>query len=182
MNPEAHRDYLPTSGGTWLLPLQVGGGLSVAFLLCLVVELGHFQWFQASTLLLASASACFLLVKTGPAMDLLHPVRVFGSLWCFCLSLASMRLIPVISDWNFLMWSCVITGLVSFVAGFTLARGLWSARNTRSKVETSDQGLQNYSLPSRKALVVAALCVATGFIVLAYEYHLIGGIPLLPKT
>jgi oligosaccharide repeat unit polymerase len=93
-----------------------------------------------------------------------------------------MRLIPVISDWNFLMWSCVITGLVSFVAGFTLARGLWSARNTRSKVETLDQGLQNYSLPSRKALIVAALCIATGFIVLAYEYHLIGGIPLFAEN
>jgi hypothetical protein len=38
-----------------------------------------------------------------------------------------MRVLPVLSDWKPMMWSCVLSALVSFVLGFWLAKlvGRW---------------------------------------------------------
>lgn len=171
--------YLRT---VYIWPLKVGAGLIVILVLCLLIGLGEIHWFRPSTIFLAVASMCFLLVKTGPTYDLLHPVRVFGSLWCFCLSLASMRLLPIISDWNFLMWSCVTTGLVSFTIGFRLAKSLRPGLATESRFGIPEERFQSTFLPNRKTLTLAAICIALGTAVLAYEFYLIGGIPLFAEN
>jgi oligosaccharide repeat unit polymerase len=165
---------------TW--PLKVGAAVVVVLASCLLIALESPSWFRASTLVLAIASSCFLVVKTGRTFDLLHPIRVFGSLWCACLSLATMRLLPIISDWNFLMWTCVTIGLISFVVGFGFARLMRSGRKALSGFENAGETLQRALLPDRKTLVVAAVCIVTGMAVLAYEYHLIGGIPILAEN
>jgi oligosaccharide repeat unit polymerase len=169
----------PGLQGVWLSAIQLMAGTCAVLVLCILIELGDFRWFRPSTLVLAMASICFLLVKTGSHFDLLHPVRIFGSLWCFCLSLASMRLLPIISDWNFLMWSCVTTGLISFMAGFWLAERSWRGNRNVSELVTPEEKFGSIEMPTRRTLITAGLCIATGVAVLTYEYYLIGGIPIL---
>src|SRR5713101_7628213 len=123
MNAEIEKQYsapmMPLDAGPPLLKVMLA--LISLVILCLLTALTVLPSFRLSTLLLAIASASFMLAKGRGTPDLLHPVRIFGALWCFCLALASMRLFPIISDWNHLMWSCVLTALVSFIGGFCLA-------------------------------------------------------------
>lgn len=140
-------------------------------LLGLASALGIVPSFPLSVLVLFIASAGFLVVKGRGSRDLLHPVRVFGALWCFCLALGSMRLLPMISAWGYVTWSCFVTGLLSFVGGFWLA-DRFSRRREGEAPATS-------LLPDRKTLIVASLSLVVGAAVLGYEYHLIGTIPIL---
>ena len=161
--------------GTWLVPVKVMLSVFGTILVCLLITLRVLPTFRISTILLFIASASFMLVKGRGAPDLLHPVRVFGALWCFCLALADMRLMPMLSDWGYVTWSCFITGLLSFVGGFWLAKR-FAKRREGAQGPTFEEEI---SLPNRKALALAALCLAIGTAVLAYEYHLIGEIPIL---
>jgi hypothetical protein len=136
----------------------------------LAVALGIVPAFPVSALVLLMAAGAFLLVKGRGSRDLLHPVRVFGAVWCLCLALASLRLLPIISAWGFVTWSCFLTGPVAFMGGFWLA-GRFSRR--------PDEAPATSLLPDRKTLIVASLSLAVGAAVLGYEYHLIGTIPLL---
>jgi len=110
--------------------------------------------------------------------DILHPIRLFGALWCFCLALASMRLLSYLSEWNFLTWNCFLTGLASFVVGF------WIAQKTSKRPEgvPAAGGIEDLAvgafLPTRKTVSFAWLCFAVGISVLAYEYYLLGEIPI----
>jgi len=184
MNPEAQKAYLVSTRALeagrplFKVMLALAGILMVRFL----VALGTLPAFRPSTVLLAAASASFLLVKTCKTRDLLHPVRVFGALWCFCLALASMHLLPLISDWNYLMWSCVLTALVSFIGGFWLARQFWDRRRASLGATPGEELPASSFLPHRKTLITAALCLAVGTAVLAYEYSLIGEIPILSEN
>jgi len=157
-------------------------GLIGICILWLLVELGVLPALPLPTVLLATASAGFLLVDGRGPTDLLHPVRIFGALWCLCLALASMHLLPMISDWSSLMWSCVLTALASFIGGFGIAKRLWSPRPLATNVTAADAVPTDSLVPNRRALVVAALCVAAGVTVLAYEYHLVGAIPALAEN
>jgi len=157
-------------------------GLMGVCLLWLLIELGVLPALPLATLCLAIASAAFMLVHGRGTADVLHPVRVFGALWCLCLALASLRLLPMISDWSSLMWSCVLTALASFIGGFWLARRLWSPRSVAMNVTTLDAVPNGSLVLNRKTLIVAALCLTVGTTVLAYEYHLIGGIPALAEN
>jgi oligosaccharide repeat unit polymerase len=118
-----------------------------------------------------------MVIKVHGTPDLLHPVRLFGALWCFCLGLASMRLLSYLSDWNFLTWSCFLTALVSFVVGF------WAAHRKPSRSPKLDAACESFAaqcfLPTRKTLMLACVCLAVGMGVLAYEDHLLGEIPIL---
>lgn len=154
-------------------------GLIGVLMLCLLITLRAVPSIRLSTLFLAIASASFMLVKHNKTTDLLHPVRVFGALWCLCLALASMRLLPIISDWSDLMWSCVLTALASFISGFGFAKW-YSDRGAAMLGRTSvKEVLAESLLPNRKTLVLAGLCLVIGMVVLAYEFFLIGGIPIL---
>lgn len=159
-------------------PLKIGILVLLVLIACLVAAFEDVRLTWLSSLCLAATAVGFVTVNTGTTFDLLHPARVFGSLWCFCLSLATMRLLPMISEWNFLMWSCVFSGLISFIAGFSLATPLWGKNNPSPDPENPDAPFHSVFLPDRKALRVAAVCIVLGAGVLAYEFHLIGGIPL----
>jgi len=154
-------------------------GLAGGLLLCLLIVLRVIPFFRFPTLLLFIASACFMLVRRHGTPDVLHPVRVFGALWCFCLALASMRLLSYISDWNLLTWTCLLTGLTCFVIGFWLADRNSEHQRTALKVGCSEDLAPRRFLPARKTLIVAWLCFAVGIAVLAYEFYLLGEIPLL---
>lgn len=185
MNPEAQKAYLVSTRAleTGRLLFKVMLALAGILMVRLLMALGNLPAFRPSTVLLAAASASFLLVKTCKTRDLLHPVRVFGALWCFCLALASMHLLPLISDWNFLMWSCVLTALVSFIGGFWLAGRFWDRRSTSVGAVAAAEALSGPCiLPRRKALLVAGGCVAIGVAVLTYEFWLLGAIPVLSEN
>src|SRR5260370_239536 len=104
MNLEASAPTTTLSAGFSALKAAVG--LTAGLLLCILIVLRDLPFFRFPTLLLFIASACFMLVRWRRTPDLLHPVRVFGALWCFCLALASMRLLSYLSDWNLLAWGC----------------------------------------------------------------------------
>ena len=157
-------------------------GLIGICILWLLVELGVLPALPLPTVLLTIASAGFLLVDGRGPVDLLHPVRIFGALWCLCLALASMHLLPMISDWSSLMWGCVLTALASFIGGFWLAKRLWSPRALAMDVTAADAVPKGSLLPNRRALMVAALCLTAGTSVLAYEYRLVGAIPALAEN
>src|ERR1700674_1832302 len=184
MNPKAQTNYLSPMRtlDTELPVFKVVGGLVCVLMLCLLVALKIVPSFRVSTLVLMIASASFVLVKSGEAADLLHPVRIFGGLWCFCLALASMHLFPGFSDWNFSMWSCVITALASFVGGCWLAERFSNRRTALPRVATGERVPVRGLLRNRKTLIVAVICLAIGTALLAYEYYLIGGIPVFAEN
>jgi hypothetical protein len=164
---------------TRFTPLKVALSLLGTIVVCLLNAFGMLPTIKLSTVLLLFASASFMLVRGRGAPDLLHPVRVLGALWCFCLALASMRLLSLLSQWNFFTWSCFLTGLVSFVGGFWMIAWLRNSRTNPPEADASEVVLAGGLLSSRKTLVVATICLAIGTAVLAYEYHLIGGVPIL---
>jgi oligosaccharide repeat unit polymerase len=168
---------IPKTLDSW--PFKLAIAVSVILILCLVIALLDLRWYWLSTVLLAMAATAFVVVKVSPTFDLLHPVRVFGALWCFCLALNAMRLLPIISDWNLLMWTCVTTGLISFIAGFVIAQRLWREPVTASAGRTPEDDFQNVFLPNGRTLAISAVCILVGTAVLGYEFHLIGGIPIL---
>jgi oligosaccharide repeat unit polymerase len=163
----------------WTLPVKVALVIVVILMMVLLnATIGGLP-VRPITFTLAIASVSFFLVKGSEPYDLFNPVRVFGALWCLCLSLASMRLIPIISDWNSLMWSCLLTGLVSFIAGFALAGQIWKERGIDTAPERVQERLQSVLVSNGNTLLIAAACIVVGTAVLGYEYHLIGGIPIL---
>lgn len=168
--------------GTSGLGIKIGLTVMSVVLLLLWRILGHLQFFQFSTLLLLIASVLFVVVARRGRYDLFHPVRVFGALWCLCLGLASMHLLPLISDWDFMMWACVLTALVTFIAGFWLGDQYVRRDSEGSIVGPSKKLITVMSLPDRKTLLVSLFCLAVGVTVLAYEYSLIGGVPVLSEN
>jgi hypothetical protein len=164
---------------TWLTFFNVALVLVGTILFGLSIALGIFPSFRLSILALLIASGGFLLVKGRGSRDLLHPVRVFGALWCFCLALASMRLLPVISAWGYVTWSCFLTGPVSFMGGFWLADRFSRRREVSRRPGREEAAPATSLLTDRKTLIVASLSLAVGAAVLGYEYHLIGTIPIL---
>jgi oligosaccharide repeat unit polymerase len=153
----------------------------VILILCLLMALGALPGPPVLPTVLAAASAAFLLTGARPGADMLHPVRVFGSLWCFCLALASMRMLSFISRWDTGMWALVLTGLVSFVGGFALF-GLVRGRQGKSPPSAREFVQKRRLLPARKALGMAAVCLLVGTFVLAYEDALIGSVPILASN
>jgi oligosaccharide repeat unit polymerase len=184
MSLRVQTNYLsPTRPLDNKLPVfKVVGALVCALMLGLLVALRIVPSFRISTLVLLIASASFLLVKSGETSDLLHPIRIFGGLWCFCVAVASMRLYPGISDWNFVMWSCIITALVSFVCGFWLNRRFSNRRPVSPRVDAGEVVSTRGLLQNRKTLTVAVFCILIGTAVLAYEYYLVGGIPVFAEN
>jgi hypothetical protein len=148
-------------------------------LLGLSIALGIVPPVRLSVLVLFIASGGFLFVKGRGSRDLLHPVRVFGALWCFCLALGSMRLLPVISAWGYVTWSCFLTGLLSFIGGFWLADRFSRRREVWRGPGREEEAPATSLLQDRKTLIVASLSLVVGGAVLGYEYHLIGTIPIL---
>lgn len=167
---------------SWLSLFKVMAGLLGVIILCFLIALRIVPSLGVSTLALIIASAWFMFAKTCEASDLLHPVRIFGGLWCFCLALANMHLLPTISDWNRLMWSCVLTALVSFVGGFWLAGRFLNRRGVQRNIPSAQVPSTASPLPNRKTLILAASCVAIGTAILAYEYHLTREIPVLAEN
>jgi oligosaccharide repeat unit polymerase len=165
------------------LGLKVGAALSGLLILELLTALHIFPTVNPLPVMLATASVAFVFVGRSEKMDLLHPVRVFGALWCLCLGLASLRLLPdIISKWNGSMWACVFTALLAFIAGFGLALGFWKKETSNAPPGSTKLIPSESLLPDRIALIVAALCMAVGVGVLAYEYSLIGEIPVLSQN
>jgi hypothetical protein len=164
---------------TWLTFFNVALALMGTILFCLSNALGIFPSFPVSVLILLIASGGFLVVKGRGSRDLLHPVRVFGALWCFCLALASMRLLPLISEWGYVTWSCFLTGLLSFIGGFWLADRFSRRREVSRGPGREEEAPATTLLTHRKTLIVASLSLSVGAAVLVYEYLLIGTIPIL---
>jgi oligosaccharide repeat unit polymerase len=162
--------------------IKIGLALTSVLLLLLWRILQDAQEFRFSTLLLLIASVFFVAAGTRRQYDLFHPIRVFGALWCLCLGLASMRLLPLNSEWDFFMWACVLTALVTFVGGFWLGDQL-VRRHSGGPMEGPPKELTTIkSLPDRKTLLVSLFCLAIGLAVLAYEYSLIGVVPVLSEN
>lgn len=131
------------------------------------------------TVLLAGATAVFLLFRVGQNYDVLNPVRVFGAVWCFCLALVSLKLTTTISDWGPTMWAYVLAGLFSFIGGFWLLTGL-RTRNQYPRREYSKMQLPpSELLLAPRTVGLAVVCLGIGVGTLSYLYSQIGLVPLL---
>ena len=150
--------------------------------LAIAIVLEFIPSISLLTLLLFGAAAGFALWGTGRNTDILHPVRVFGCVWCFCLALASLRLTTNISHWEPPMWGYVLAALACFIAGFWLAtRVLTRLRGGRPTRPWG--GLPSSELLApRRTLVVAVICLAVGVGALAFEYREIEGIPIFAQN
>src|SRR5581483_1647584 len=146
---------------------RAGLALCAILILELLTVFGIFPKASPLTFFLATLSVAFMVVGRKPTMDAFHPVRIFGALWCLCLSLASMRLLPsVISEWNSFMWGCVLTALIAFVAGFGIAQFFWKTDHGNAPPASAQLLPPEGLLPNRKALLTAAVCLAVGLSVL----------------
>ena len=170
---------LRQGAGAWWTLVNVALVLVPTILSGLSIALGIVPSSRIPALALFIASGAFLLVKRREGRDLLHPVRVFGAIWCLCLALASLRLSPMISAWGSVTWSCFLTGPAAFIGGFWLAGRLAGPPGGSRGRERGVEAAAGSLLPNQKALIVVALSLAVGGAVLGYEYHLIGTIPML---
>jgi len=174
---QSSQGEIPKGTTTRFAPLIVMG----AVLLFLLMEaLGLALSIRLTTLLLGLCAVLFGLGRLGGHDDVLNPARVFGCIWCICLALASMRLLPFLSEWRFPMWSCVLTALFCFVGGFWAVR----FRDLRElgKLALTRREDSLISLKLRSAMLAATVCLAIGVATLGYEYHLVGGIPILSEN
>ena len=98
----------------------VGRGALMIFLTVIISAsaVGFVPGRLALSLPWGALAVSFLFFGARGKADLLHPVRVFGALWCFCLSLAALRLVQAISPWDARMWLLVALALGSFIGGF----------------------------------------------------------------
>ena len=171
-----------STGTTNLKPgfsaLMVAIALAGVLVLGLMIVLRILPFFRIPTFLFLIASVCFMIVRWRGKPDLLHPVRLFGALWCFSLALASMRLLSYLSDWDFLTWSCFLSAPAGFIAGFWLVERSSKRKGSVSTEGYAEDETAHCCLPTRKTLIVACLCFAAGMAVLSYEYHLLGEIPI----
>lgn len=155
-----------------LAPFLIAGCILI---LSLCVSLELLPGLQLFPTMLGLGTLGFVYWGRSKA-DLLHPVCVFGSLWCGCLTMASLHLLPLISDWSPRVWLCFLVPLLTFPAGVWVSQRPLKGHNAAT---LGRPGLSVERLPPRRTLVIAALSLAIGIFVLAYEYHLIGGIPVL---
>lgn len=159
----------------WRTPLAISvaifGVLPAVTALFLLTPLGNLNLVAG---LFAAAAICFAALRIRDG-DVLHPVRIFGALWCTCLSLCALRLIPLISDWSQRTWSVFLIALFAFPIGFAIAGKLGRPRPANS----SESPAQLELLNPRAAVTVALGCFVIGLAALALEYWQIGGIPAL---
>jgi hypothetical protein len=92
-----------------------------------------------------------------------------------------MRLLPFISEWGPRMWVCVLTPLVSFPLGVWSAGRLFKGGRRESGALRRGEPAGGMIL-QRKALFTATACLIVGMSALAYEYHLIGEVPVLSEN
>jgi hypothetical protein len=184
MSPQTHTEYCPQMRAFDRRPgaLKISGAMVLVLILGLLTVVRGMPSFRLSTLLLLVASTSFVLVKGRGERDLMHPIRIFGAMWCFCLALASMQLLSIISDWNYLMWSCVLTALASFIGGFWMANRSSYRQTVGLQPECGEAVTPKSFLPDKRTLIAAAICLAVGMAVLGYEYSLIGEIPILSNN
>jgi oligosaccharide repeat unit polymerase len=179
MNPETQVGRHPAGTVVSKLPLKVALSLLGVLIGYLLIELQILPALRVSTLLLIVASASFLFVKGRGKTDVLNPIRILGALWCFCLALGNMRLLPIVSEWSSLMWNCMLTGLASFIGGYWIATRVTRGRGAQLRPATAEVASEKHMLPTKKTLILASICLLIGTSVLAYEDFLIGGIPIL---
>jgi oligosaccharide repeat unit polymerase len=144
-----------------------------ACVVALLVALRVLPTPPASAVLLLILAAGFLIQGRKRYGDLLHPIPVFGSLWCGCLALASLRLLPMFSDWSWRTWLYLLIPLLTFPAGVWIAE-----KRSPTKARQSPLALFHGFSP-RRALIAALLSLLVGGATLGHEYSLIGGIPVL---
>jgi oligosaccharide repeat unit polymerase len=126
-----------------------------------------------------AAAVLFLLSWSREKADLLHPVRIFGAQWCFCLSLAALRLVLPISPWGARMWLLMAVALGSFIGGFYCCGLLFRRKAATLPGAQAGGDLSPRELSPAWALGLAVVCLALGIAALSYEYYLTGGIPVL---
>jgi oligosaccharide repeat unit polymerase len=129
-------------------------------------------------LLFGTVAVAFVTLRFNRAFDLLNPVRVFGVLWCFCLSVASLKLDTAISNWNSQMYAYVSLALLMFILGFAGA-ALLSKSGGALIPGGADLLPAVEFLRTRRTFVVATICILAGVSALGYEYYLLGGITIL---
>jgi hypothetical protein len=97
--------------------------VSAAFLsLVLGVTLGILPTSALLFLVFGAIGAGFVTFRFNNTFDLLHPVRVFGAMWCVCVALGSLKLDTSISDRNFQIYAYILEALLVFTAGFAGAK------------------------------------------------------------
>ncbi|OFV95430.1 MAG: hypothetical protein A3F68_11245 [Acidobacteria bacterium RIFCSPLOWO2_12_FULL_54_10] len=130
---------------------------------------------------LAATAAGFVL-WTGRDFDILHPVRILGCLWFFCLALASLQLDTGISEWGVAMWGYVCLGFLAFAAGFRLiSTFLAGNRSLHAKYKNRALPYTELLLP-RRTLVIATACLAVGAAAFTYEFIQLGEIPIFAEN
>jgi oligosaccharide repeat unit polymerase len=80
------------------------------------------------------------------------------------------------------MWGYVLTALFSFVGGFWLITRFLAGGSTLREGAPKPELPPSELLAPRRALAMAIPCLMIGLAALSYEYHLLGGIPVLAEN
>jgi oligosaccharide repeat unit polymerase len=128
---------------------------------------------------LTIAAAAFVLLPMGPETDILHPVRVFGGLWCLCLALSSLHLSAVNSEWDVEMWTLMIGALVAFIGAFWISHGTFVKMTRFRTAANRAEAWSRQILSPHRALILASISLIIGIVAFAYRYRTVGEIPIL---
>jgi len=161
--------------GTWLVPVKVMLSVFGTILVCLLITLRVLPTFRISTILLFIASASFMLVKGRGRRICCTRFEYSGAVVLLSGSCGYAAHAHAVG--------LGIRDVELFHNRSTLFRGWLLARQAVCEKARGCAGsdVRGRDLsPNRKALALAALCLAIGTAVLAYEYHLIGEIPSFP--
>src|SRR6185312_10055440 len=151
MNSEAQTSSISFESRLSLFVLTAVPAMGFIFGILIILKI--LPTFRFPTILLFFASGCFMVVRWRGGPDLLHPVRLFGALWCFCLALASMRLLSYLSDWDFLTWGCFLSGLAGFIFGFWLIDWRSTRQISLSRAGQPTEEKTQQMLSTRKTLI-----------------------------
>src|SRR5579862_743133 len=183
-NPTVSPPRASFHGMNHLLGNHLASGLLLACfaLVIIAILLGFIPSLTLLTALLSLAAGAFGFLRVGKNTDALNPVRVFGTIWCLCLALASLRLTTTMTDWPATVWGYLIMALLAFIGGFWL-----TSRRTVRGHHPQGRGSESELPPSemldpRRSLRWSFLCLLVGISAFSYEYWLIGGIPVLAQN
>lgn len=158
-----------------------GSVLGCFALLIIAILVGIIPYFTLLSAVLGIAGGAFGLLRVGKNTDTLHPVRLFGTIWCLCLALASLRLTTNMTVWPASVWVSMISALCTFVSGFWLMSRRFVKSRPRQGFGPECDLPPSEMLDPRRGLKLAILCLLVGISALSYEYWLIGGIPVLSE-
>jgi len=148
--------------------------ITIAVLLITVVSISGTGIGFAMGLCFAGVAIFSIWPDRNRQTDYLNPLRVFVALWSSSVALAVLQLNTLMTEWGPKMWFSVSAALVFFSLGFAATAAPVLLAGSRDSVL-----LNLKPVPGGRCLAFGVFFVLIGVSATAYEFYLIGGIPIL---